>query len=37
MVNNCSIARGDVVVVDGKFGVRIEEIMSRDERLRSLT
>jgi flagellar motor switch protein FliN/FliY len=37
VVNNCSIARGDVVVVDGKFGVRIKEIMSRHDRLRSLS
>jgi flagellar motor switch protein FliN/FliY len=37
VVNNCSIAQADVVVVDGKFGIRIKEIMSRHDRLRSLT
>jgi flagellar motor switch protein FliN/FliY len=36
VVNNCSIARAEVVVVDGKFGVRIKEIISRQDRLRSL-
>jgi flagellar motor switch protein FliN len=37
IVNNCSIARGEVIVVDGNFGVRIKEIMSKQDRLRSLT
>jgi flagellar motor switch protein FliN len=37
IVNNCSIARGEVVIVDGNFGVRIKEIMSKHDRLRSLT
>lgn len=37
LVNNCSIARGEVVVVDGKFAVRIKDIISRQDRLRSLT
>jgi flagellar motor switch protein FliN/FliY len=37
VVNNFPIARADVVVVDGKFGVRIKEIVSRHDRLRSLT
>jgi flagellar motor switch protein FliN/FliY len=36
VVNNRVIARGEVVVVDGNYGVRIAHIMSRDERLRSL-
>jgi flagellar motor switch protein FliN/FliY len=36
VVNNRVIARGEVVVVDGNYGVRIAQIMSRDERLRSL-
>jgi len=36
IVNNCVIARGDVVVVEGNYGVRIKEIASRQERLRSL-
>jgi flagellar motor switch protein FliN/FliY len=35
IVNNCVIARGEVVVVEGNYGVRIEEIVSRKERLRS--
>ncbi len=37
VVNNCSIARGEVIVVDGKFAVRITDIVSRQDRLRSLT
>lgn len=36
IVNNCVIARGQVVVVDGNYGVRINEIISRQERLRTL-
>jgi flagellar motor switch protein FliN len=36
IVNNCVIARGEVVVVDGNFGVRIEHVISRTERLRTL-
>ena len=36
IVNNCVIARGEVVVVEGNFGVRINEVISRHERLRTL-
>jgi flagellar motor switch protein FliN/FliY len=36
LVNQCLIARGEVVVVDGNYGVRILEIASRQERIRSL-
>lgn len=36
IVNNCVIARGEVVVVEGNFGVRIHEVISRQERLRTL-
>ena len=36
IVNNCVIARGEVVVVEGNFGVRIEQVISRQERLRTL-
>lgn len=36
IVNNCVVARGEVVVVDGNYGVRIREIVSRQERLRTL-
>lgn len=35
IVNNCVIARGEVVVVDGNYGVRIQQILSRQERLRT--
>jgi flagellar motor switch protein FliN/FliY len=35
IVNNCIIARGEVVVVDGNYGVRIIQLASRAERLRS--
>lgn len=36
LVNNCVIARGEVVVVEGNFGVRIQQVVSRQERLRSI-
>jgi flagellar motor switch protein FliN/FliY len=36
VVNNCVIAKGEVVVVEGNFGVRIQQVISRSERLRSL-
>jgi len=34
IVNDCVIARGEVVVVDGNYGVRINQLASREERLR---
>ncbi|MDX2151335.1 MAG: flagellar motor switch protein FliN [Bryobacteraceae bacterium] len=37
IVNNCVIARGEVVVIEGYYGVRIQQIVSRQERLRTLT
>ncbi|MGH9659170.1 MAG: flagellar motor switch protein FliN, partial [Bryobacteraceae bacterium] len=37
IVNNCVIARGEVVVVNGNYGVRIDQVVSREERLRTLT
>jgi flagellar motor switch protein FliN len=36
LVNHCLLARGEVVVVEGNYGVRIQEIASRQDRLRSL-
>jgi flagellar motor switch protein FliN len=36
IVNNCVVARGEVVVVDGNYGVRVQEIISRENRLRTL-
>ena len=36
IVNNCVIARGEVVVIDGNYGVRINQIIPRQERLRTL-
>jgi flagellar motor switch protein FliN/FliY len=36
IVNNCVIARGEVVVVQGNFGVRIQNVISTQERLRTL-
>jgi flagellar motor switch protein FliN/FliY len=36
IVNNCVIARGEVVVVEGYYGIRIQQIVSKQERLRSL-
>jgi flagellar motor switch protein FliN/FliY len=35
VVNDCVIARGEVVVVDGNYGVRINQLASREDRLRS--
>ncbi len=29
VVNNCVIARGEVVVIEGNFGVRIQQVISR--------
>jgi flagellar motor switch protein FliN len=36
IVNNCVVARGEVVVVEGNYGVRIHQIMTRQQRLESL-
>lgn len=36
IVNNAVIAQGEVVIVDGNFGVRIIQILSKQDRLRSL-
>lgn len=36
IINNCVIAKGEVVVVEGNYGVRIKQIVSREERLRTL-
>lgn len=36
IVNNCVIARGEVVVVEGNYGIRIKHVISRQERLRTL-
>jgi flagellar motor switch protein FliN len=36
IVNNCVVARGEVVMVEGNYGVRIRQIMSRQQRLESL-
>lgn len=36
IVNNCVIARGEVVVIEGNYGIRIQQIISREERLRTL-
>ena len=35
IVNDCVIARGEVVVVDGNYGVRITQLSSREDRLRT--
>ena len=37
IVNNCVIAKGEVVVVDGNFAVRIQHVASRQERLRTVS
>ena len=36
LVNDAVIARGEVVVVDGNYGVRVTEVVSRKERIRSI-
>ncbi|MCL5746306.1 MAG: flagellar motor switch protein FliN [Acidobacteria bacterium] len=36
IVNNCVVARGEVVVMDGNYGVKIHRIVSAQERLRTL-
>ncbi len=36
IVNNCVVARGEVVVVEGNYGVRIQQVISPQERLRTL-
>jgi len=36
LINNCVVARGEVVVVDGIYGIRVTEIVSRQERIRSI-
>ena len=36
LVNNCVVARGEVVVVEGNYGVRVTEIVSRKERIQSI-
>ena len=36
LVNHCLIARGEVVVVEGNYGVRIQQIVNRQDRLRSV-
>ena len=35
VVNNCVIARGEVVVVDGNYGVKVQQIISRAQRLQT--
>ena len=35
VVNDCVIARGEVVVVDGNYGVRVTHLASKEDRLRS--
>lgn len=35
IVNDCIIARGEVVVVDGNYGVRVTHLATREDRLRS--
>jgi len=33
IVNNCVIARGEVVVIEGNYGVRIIDVVSRNDRM----
>lgn len=36
LVNGCLVARGEVVVVNDRFGVRITDIVSQEERIKRL-
>jgi flagellar motor switch protein FliN/FliY len=36
MVNGCLVAKGEIVVSDEKYGIRLTEIVTRSERLRNL-
>ena len=36
LVNNSVVARGEVVVVDGNYGIRVTEVVSHSARLRSV-
>lgn len=36
LIDDCVIARGEVVVVEGNYGIRVTEVVSRQERIRSL-
>ena len=36
LVNGKLIARGEVVVIDESFGIRVTEVVSRAERIRSM-
>lgn len=36
MINGCLIARGEVVIVNEKFGMRITDIVSPEERMKKL-
>lgn len=37
IVNNCVIAMGEVVVVEGNFAIRIQRVVSRRDRLRTVS
>ena len=36
LVNNCPVARGEVVVIDENFGVRVTDIISKSDRIKKL-
>ena len=36
MVNGCLVARGDIVIVNDKYGIRLTEIVTPSERVRNL-
>ena len=36
LVNGKLIARGEVVVIDESFGIRVTEVVSKAERIRSM-
>ncbi len=36
LVNNKLIAKGEVVVEGGKYGIRVTEVLSREDRIKTL-
>ena len=33
IINNCVVARGEVVVIEGNYGIRVTDVVDRDDRL----
>jgi flagellar motor switch protein FliN/FliY len=37
LINGCLVARGEVVVADDRFGIRLTDVLSLDERLQRVS